>query len=90
MYVQVITTQVYKYKVIDGEGIGQKGTTTGQGTISLLLRTDPFKKGLITVVKEGLRHLVYLQPTKKPVGVYHKTIVNIVGDVSGLYGVLFR
>ena len=90
LYIHVSTVQVYKYEVREGKGSGQKGTNMDQGGLRASLSTDPFKKVLVTVVKEGQRRLVFpLPPTQNLVGVGHMTIANLLGDVSGLYGVFF-
>ena len=60
LYIQVSTLHVYEYESREEKGSGQKGTNTIQYRIRESLRTNPLKKGLITVVKEGIRRLVFL------------------------------
>ena len=56
-----------------------------------LLKIDPLEKETDHCCQRGSKPSFFtLPPTQKPVGVSHTTIANLLGYVSGLYGVFFR
>ena len=90
LYIQVSILHVYEYESREEKGSGQKGTRTGQGWLRASLRTNPLEKGIDHGRQGGsITSCFTLPPTKKPVGVGHTTIYNILGGVSGMYEVFF-
>ena len=54
------------------------------------LRTDPLEKGTDHSGQGGPTPSFFLPHAQNIVGVGHMTIANLLGDVSGLYAVIFR
>ena len=76
----------YEYKVSRQELVGSTKLPTWAKASDTVDDYLPFNKGLITIVKEVQQRLIFL-PThpKLVVGGYHN-ISDLLGEVSGFYG----